>query len=260
MPLKSEFPEEGDLVVGTVKNVKNFGAFITLDEFDRKEGFIHISEVSSGWVKYIRDFVREGQKVVCKVLNVDPSKGHVDLSLKRVNDHLKRQKIQEWKNEQKAEKLFELVANKIGKEIQTCYEEFGDELIDKYGYLYGAFEEAAISIENLKDDGFKGDWLDPFAEVAIDNIVPPFVSIQGVLDISLPAADGITKISQALTAVEKEEDDFSVVITYLGAPRYRMVVKAPDYKIAEDEMKTAVDEVTENITKMKGTCQFNRKD
>jgi translation initiation factor 2 subunit 1 len=260
MPLKSEFPEEGDLVVGTVKNVKNFGAFVTLDEFDRKEGFIHISEVSSGWVKYIRDFVREGQKVVCKVLNVDPSKGHVDLSLKRVNDHLKRQKIQEWKNEQKAEKLFELVANKIGKELQDCYDEFGDELIEKYGYLYGAFEEAAISIDNLKDDGFKGDWLDPFAEVAKDNIVPPFVSIQGTLDISLPAADGMNKISETLTAVEKEEDDFSVVITYLGAPRYRVVVKAPDYKIAEDEMKLAVDEVTNNITKMKGTCQFNRKD
>lgn len=260
MPLKSEFPEEGDLVVGTVKNVKNFGAFITLDEFDRKEGFIHISEVSSGWVKYIRDFVREGQKVVCKVLNVDASKGHVDLSLKRVNDHLKRQKIQEWKNEQKAEKLFELLANKIEKDIKTCYEEFGDELIDKYGYLYGAFEEAAISIDNLKDEGFEGDWLDPFAEVAKDNIVPPFVSIQGVLDISLPASDGITKISRALMAVEKEEDDFSVVITYLGAPSYRVVVKAPDYKIAEDELKMAVDDVTANITKMKGTCQFNRKD
>ena len=260
MPPKSEFPEEGDLVVGTVKNVKNFGAFVTLDEFDRKEGFIHISEVSSGWVKYIRDFVREGQKVVCKVLNVDPSKGHVDLSLKRVNDHLKRQKIQEWKNEQKAEKLFELVAKKLEKEPAACYEEFGEDMIEKYGYLYGAFEEAAISVDNLKNDGFDGDWLDAFMEVATDNIVPPFVSIQGVLDITLPVSDGMAKISKALTGIEKEEDDFSVVISYLGAPRYRMVVKAPDYKIAEEEMKIAVNDVTKSIVKMKGSCQFNRKE
>ena len=260
MPLKSEFPEEGDLVVGTVKNVKNFGAFVTLDEYDRKEGFIHISEVSSGWVKYIRDFVREGQKVVCKVLNVDESKGHVDLSVKRVNDHLKRQKIQDWKNEQKAEKLFELVANKLGKDLEECYKEFGDDLIEKYGYLYGAFEEGAISKDNLKSEGFDGDWLDPFVEVAKENIVPPFVEIQGVLDISLSAPDGMVKISEALTSVEKEEEELSITVSYLGAPRYRVVIKAPDYKIAEDEMKTAVEDVTKTISKFKGTCQFKRND
>src|SRR5207249_3402763 len=82
---------------------KNFGAFVTLDEYENKEGFIHIAEVSSGWIKYIRDYVREGQKVVCKVLKVDTEKGHIDLSLKAVNEHQRREKIQEWKNEQKAE-------------------------------------------------------------------------------------------------------------------------------------------------------------
>ena len=81
-----EWPEEGELVVCTVKNVKNFGAFGDLDEYDGKEGFIHVAEVSSGWIKYIRDYVREGQKLVCKVLRVDKEKGHIDLSLKAVKD------------------------------------------------------------------------------------------------------------------------------------------------------------------------------
>ena len=52
----SEFPEEGELVVCTVQNLKNFGAFVTLDEYDNKEGFIHIRDVATGWVKYIRDY------------------------------------------------------------------------------------------------------------------------------------------------------------------------------------------------------------
>src|SRR5207302_7807512 len=81
-----DWPDEGELVVCTVANVKNFGAFVTLDEYESKEGFIHIAEVSSGWIKYIRDYVREGQKVVCKVLKVDQEKGHIDLSLKAVKD------------------------------------------------------------------------------------------------------------------------------------------------------------------------------
>ena len=66
MPKASEFPEEGELVVCTVQNVKNFGAFVTLDEYGNKEGFIHVRDVATGWVKYIRDYVREGQKIVYK--------------------------------------------------------------------------------------------------------------------------------------------------------------------------------------------------
>jgi len=101
----SELPDIGELVMGTVEKVKDFGVTVTLDEYPSVGGFIHITEVASGWVKYVRDYVREGQKVVCKVIRVESGKGVVDLSLKRVNEHQRREKIQEWKNETKAEKL-----------------------------------------------------------------------------------------------------------------------------------------------------------
>src|SRR3972149_2969164 len=134
-----EWPEEGELVVCSVSNVKNFGAFVALDEYEGKEGFIHIAEVSSGWIKYIRDYVREGQKVVCKVLRVDTSKGQVDLSPKAVNEHQRREKIQEWKNEQKAENLLGIVAQRISKDVKACWDEFGYALLDSFGTLYRAF-------------------------------------------------------------------------------------------------------------------------
>jgi translation initiation factor 2 subunit 1 len=95
--VKKGYPEVGELVIATVKTVKPYGAFVTLDEYGNKEGFIHIGEIATGWIKYIRDHVREGQKVVCKVLRVDPERKHIDLSLKRVNEHQRREKIQEWK-------------------------------------------------------------------------------------------------------------------------------------------------------------------
>ncbi len=92
MPLRAEYPEEGDLVVGTVTSIRNFGAFVTLDEYASREAFIHLSEVATGWVKYIRDHIREGQKIVARVLRVDPAKSQIDLSLKRINDHQRREK------------------------------------------------------------------------------------------------------------------------------------------------------------------------
>ena len=60
----NDWPEAGDYVVCNVTNVTDFGAYVELEEFKEKEGFIHISEIKAGWVKYVRDYIREGQKVV----------------------------------------------------------------------------------------------------------------------------------------------------------------------------------------------------
>ena len=258
--IKKEYPEEGELIVGTVVKVQNFGAFVALDEYPRKEGFIHIAEIATGWVKRIRNHIKEKQKVVCKVMHVDRAKDHVDLSLKRVNEHQKREKIQLWKNSQKAEKLLEMVAKQIGKTVEQCYKEFANDLTKKYVTLYAAFEEAAYDVETLKNDGFKGDWLKDFEEVARSNISIPFVDIKGYLSVTSWLPDGVDYIRNVLLEAENSEyEDVEIQIKYVGAPKYMITIKAPDYKIAEEEMKKAVEKIKENIKKYNGDCEFHRK-
>jgi translation initiation factor 2 alpha subunit (eIF-2alpha) len=41
-----EWPDEGELVVCTVADVKDFAAFVTLDEYDGRRGLIPISEIA----------------------------------------------------------------------------------------------------------------------------------------------------------------------------------------------------------------------
>lgn len=258
--IKKEFPEEGELIVGTVIKVQNFGAFISLDEYPNKEGFVHIAEVATGWVKRIRNHIKEKQKVVCKVLRVDEAKNHVDLSLKRVNEHQKRDKIQEWKNSQKSQRLLQMVAKKIGKTAEQCKKEFGNELIKKYGTLFGAFEEAAYDINTLKNDGFKGDWLKEFEEIAKANITIPFVNIKGYLEVKSWESDGINHIKEALQKAEETEfEDVDIKIKYIGAPQYMITIRAPDYKIAEDEMKKATEKIEKYIKDHNGEFEFHRK-
>lgn len=258
--LKKDYPGVGEFVVGTVVKVQSFGAFITLDEFPQREGFIHISEIATGWVKHIRNYIREKQKVVCKVLRVDPTKNHIDLSLKRVNDHQRRDKIQEWKNNQKAEKLFGMVADKLGKTSEQCYKEFGSNLIKTYGSLYDAFEECAYDCNTLKNDGFDGNWLNEFKVISEENISIPFVEIKGVINMTSWNSEGIKYIRDSLSLAEHSEfEDVKIKIKYIGAPRYLITVKAPDYKIAEGEMKKAVEKATEHIVKFNGECKFKRE-
>ncbi len=258
--LKKEYPDEGEFVIGTVIKVQNYGAFVSLDEYPDREGFIHIAEIASGWVKRIRNHIKEKQKVVCKVMSIDKSKGHVDLSLKRVNDHQKREKIKEWKNNRKAARLFEMLAEELGKTIEECFDSFGEKLVQQYGSLYEAFEEAAYDPDILEEDGFSGEWLEPLTQIAKDNIAIQFVEITGHLDVSCYQPDGIDHIQEALSRAEESKyDDVIIEIHYIGAPHYTINVKAPDYKIAEDEMKKAVDRAEQIITEHEGTITFHRK-
>jgi translation initiation factor 2 subunit 1 len=260
MVSRREFPEEGELVVGTVQKVKGFGGFIILDEYGGKEGFVHIAEVSTGWIKYIRDYIREGQRIVCKVIKVEPSKGHIDLSLKQVNEHQRREKIQQWKNEQKAEKLFEIVCTKAELDPRKAYEEFGFDLIETFGTLYGAFESCTLDEKVLEEEGFKGPWTGSWVEVARENIAPPLVDIVGQLEISCPVDKGIERIRDALNAAREVTTEGEVEITYVGAPNYRVTVKATDYKTAEESMKTVVDKALGSIQKSGGSGTFSRTD
>jgi translation initiation factor 2 subunit 1 len=255
------FPEEGELVVGTVREVQNFGAFITLEEYKGKEGFCHIREVAPGWVKRIRDYVREQQRVVCKVQGVDAKKGHVDLSIKAVNDHQKRETIQAWKNEQKADKFIEILAQRDKTTVEALMASYGRALVETFGSLWQAFQEAAEYGEDVfKEEGIQGAWVPGFVAFAKENIQAQFVEIAGYVDVQTSAPDGVRHVAKALEAAEESEfDDVQIEVTYMGAPHYRVTVKAPDFKIAEDQLRQAADRAIASIRKAGGAGVFNRE-
>ena len=57
--------------LGTVKSIKDFGAFIEV--LPGKEGLCHISELSEGRVNRVEDILREGEEVLVKCIGVERS-------------------------------------------------------------------------------------------------------------------------------------------------------------------------------------------
>jgi len=257
MALRAEYPDEGDLVVGTVTSIRNFGAFVTLDEYANREAFIHLSEVATGWVKYIRDHIREGQKIVARVLRVDPAKSQVDLSLKRINDHQRREKIQTWKNEQRATRLLGLVAQGLKIEVDQTHELFAEGLIEKHGSLFEAFEAASADAKKFQKDHGKAAWVTAFLKIAEENLVPPHVGITGTLEVSDPSATGLEHVREALQAAE-DVDPESVSVQYVGAPRYRVTVAGVQYKQVEELLKKATETAIAKIKSYGGEGSFVR--
>ena len=251
------WPEPGDLVVCTVKQVVDFGAFVALDEYEGRQGLIHISEVASGWIKYIRDHVREGQKIVCKVLNVDKSRHHIDLSLKDVNEHQRREKIQEWKADQKAWKWLQMAYTDRPEDLSRV----AGKLMEAYNGLYLALEEMAVAgPEALGEVGLSEEDAKILETLASENVKIPTVEISGYVDLSSPASDGVEAIKKALKQAKRIKDkDVTLNITYVGAPRYRIHVTAPDYKHAESTLKKSAQAAVKYIEQHGGEGAFYRE-
>jgi translation initiation factor 2 subunit 1 len=251
-----DWPEEGELVVCTVEAVKDFVAFVRLDEYGSRQGLIPISEIAKGWVKYIRDHIREGQKVVCKVIHLDRSRGHIDLSLKDVNEHQRREKIQEWKNEQKAHKWIGFVA----EESKVPAKAIEDAIRKDYTRLYRAFEDAVIDGEKaFEKSGIPEAARPAFLRIAAENVRIPRVTISGNLHLTSTKPDGVSVIRKALKAALTKIENVDIELLYVGAPIYRIKVTAPDYKQAEKAIEKSAMAAIRVMEKSEDTGKFIRK-
>ena len=126
-----DWPDEGDLVVCSVKSVKENGAYLDLDGYPGREGFVFIGEIATGWVRNIRAHVREGQRIVAKVIGIKRDRDSITLSIKSVSEERRRGALQSWKNEQRATQIMKVAADRINwkkEDLSTISEEMKEAL------------------------------------------------------------------------------------------------------------------------------------
>lgn len=97
----------GDSVKAAISRISQFGAFMELD--GGIQGLIHLSEISHGVVKDIRDFVKVWEEVEAKIINFEPKEKRIGLSLKALveapakeetKEEIKTQEVKEEKVEE----------------------------------------------------------------------------------------------------------------------------------------------------------------
>ncbi|MFH1399509.1 MAG: S1 RNA-binding domain-containing protein [Candidatus Woesearchaeota archaeon] len=250
---KFGLPEEGEVVWCTVTQVQHNSVFIKLDEYNIF-GLIHISEVSPGRIRNLRDFVKEGKKVVCKILRVNKASQQVDVSLRRVTEVQRRNKVNQIKQEQKAESILEHIAKTLNRDHKQLYIELAKALPDYEG-LYPFFMDIvndAVSIPQLKLDTKVADEL---VKVVKQRLKPRKVSIKGTLLLASNAPNGVEIIRDAI----KKGMDEKVNISYLGAGKFAIEVVAPDYKVAEDVLDKSTNVIIAAMHASDGVGEFSRK-
>lgn len=243
-------PDEGELVVVKVRDINPHSAYVDLEEFPDVEGLIHISEVSRSWVRDIRKELDEGEKDVAMVLDHEDN-GTVNLSLKRVNDKQKREKMQEWNKERKAEKFIEKVADAVGQDTDAVYEAVAFPFQEHFGNTFDGFEIALVDRDEIADV-LDAEYVDAVVDVAEDNISLKQVKMEGELEIQIPVGDGLDKLKEALQTEE------GVEISYISAPKYKIEVWGRNQEQAKKRMTSTVEDLEDRVNEAGGSFSFAR--
>lgn len=254
---KTGFPEEDEVVLCTVKKILHNSIFVILDEYENLEGMIYIAEIAAGRIRNIRDYVKEGKTIVCKILRVNEEKKHIDLSLRRVSNMQKTNKLKEHKQEIKAEKLLQFAE----KQFKINHEIITKEILKDYNSLNDFFQEVLKNKESaFKNLKISKPIIKKLAELIKEKIKPPEISLKSKFNIKNYTEKGIESIKSAFKKTNQKikNDNLKAKFLYISAPTYTLEIKAPDYKTGEKLLKELSDNLVKEVTDLGGEAEWQK--
>lgn len=235
MVQKRGMPQQGELVICKIAHLNPHSASAVLEEyqFEEKplEGMIHISEISSGWVRDIRNHIKIGQKAIAKVLWIDEQSKQISISLKRVDRKQEKEKMKEFNLEQKAERMLEIAAKKLNKTLPDAYEQAGFAMQENFGSLYEGFRKTLTSPHALVEKGIPEFWVAPLKEIAEKTIEQKEFEFRATLTLRTQKPGGIDLIKSVLLEAEK----LGLDVRYIAAPEYLVKYRTKNAKRGEKE-------------------------
>lgn len=236
--MEKKIPKRWELVVCRIRKINPHSALAYVVEYDRM-GLIHVSEVASRWVRDIREFVKENQYVVCRVLDADSE--HISLSLKRVYREDTTRKLNEFKRERRSEKLIEMCGKLLKKSMEDVRKEIIPVLIEEFGSLTKTFEIALKNPDLLKRKNVPPGWIEAIIDIAKKNYAEKTFAVKGELKLITHKPDGVGIIKRTLLKAKKE----GLEVRYISAPKYVLIGRGKNYKDIENKVRI----VGENIAK-----------
>ena len=239
MVKRKGLPNIQELVVVKITEVTQFAAWCDLLEYEAS-GMIPISEAAGKWIFDVSEVVKEGEIRVAKVIKVEEDKNLVHLSLKRVSKMDEKEKMNEFRKEERGEKLLELAARSLGKSLQQAYEEVGYLLQEKFGSLYDAIINIKKNYSKLEKMKIPKEWIDAIVNVVEKSIREKEVEIKFEIEVRSLEPNGVEIIKGILKEVEEKTGG---IVKYLSAPTYRLEVKTTNPKKDEKKVLTALEKI-----------------
>ena len=254
-----ELPEIGEIVIATIKKTGDHGAYVSLDEYDDIQGFLHISEIAPGWVRKVTKYVREGDKKVLLVKKIQENRAEIDLSLKQISKEQRKKKLLDVKRFEKEQGILKNIQDKVELSSEEV-DDLEEKLLSKYKSVYDAVIDIGTNNISVINDLEISEKIKKTIDELSKKIKLPTVEIRGILEMTNNKSNGIEIIRKILLDAIKESQNQKIKILYLGAPKYRLSIIAQDFKTAEKTLKPILEKIEKNTSKQNGTFKFSREE
>ena len=252
-----DMPEVGELVLALVASMSSHGAKVVLEEYNNMYGFLHVSEIATGWVKNISRFITVNQKVVLKVIRIDSARGEVDLSLRQVSGEDRKQKLLSVKRYDKTRTIFDSLQTRL-KITENQKNQYFDMMEDQFGTVYSGLEELIKNGDKAFDKlDIPKEVITELVNISKTKISIPIVNVTGIIQVTTHDPNGINLIKDSMSEVLSNKSRNKLEISYLGSPKYKITVYAEDYKTAEKNLTSALEKIKKSMGK-KASFSFSK--
>ncbi len=227
--------QEGDLVLCTVREIEKTVVFVELP--NKEKGTIVLSEIASGRIRNLREYVVPSKKIVCKVLRVSPN--HIELSLRRVSSKEQKEVMDKFKQEQTSMSALKSI-------LKENYETINEAILKDYTSLFEFLAEARENEKALTK------YIPKEAQDQVRKLTEKkkkFVEVKKILKIKCLQSDGIKKIKEMLCINDEE-----IKTVYIAAGEFQLTFKGEDYKTLNKKVQTILEEIEKKAKA--NTCEF----
>jgi len=256
---RAEYPEPDDLVMVRVNRINEIGAFVSLLEYNDKEGIILLSELSRRRMRSINKHIRVGKKEVLQVLRVDKEKGYIDLSKKLLKEEDIIECTQTYQKSKTVHSIMTHVAElQTGDNILTLeelYNRVGWPLYENFGHAYEAFKKAVAGEEIFEGIDASPEIKNNILKIIQHRLGCQPVKIQADIQVTCFSYEGIDAIKPALHAgLACGTEEAPIRIQLVTSPEYILLTSSTDPERGAALLKKAIEAIQTEIKTHGGDC------
>ncbi|EIW65981.1 hypothetical protein TREMEDRAFT_35708 [Tremella mesenterica DSM 1558] len=259
---EKKYPDVDELVMVQVMSIEDMGAYVKLLEYDNIEGMILLSELSRRRIRSVQKLIRVGRNEVVVVMRVDPDKGYIDLSKRRVSAEEVVRCSEQYEKGKTVDSILTQVARKHeGMSAESLYEKIAWPLHKQYGHTYDAFKLSISEPDHVFAPlGLDPDLLTEIRSTIARRLTPKPVKVRADIEVKCFSYAGIDAIRRALQAGEAvSTEEVPIKVRLVAPPLYVMTTTSTDKVAAIDLMEQAVERIGESIAQEKGDLVVKMK-
>ncbi|UKK00640.2 eukaryotic translation initiation factor 2 subunit alpha [Theileria orientalis] len=246
-----KFPEPEDLVMVKVNRIEAQGVYVSLLEYDDREGLILLNELSKRRYRSINKLVKIGRHEVVLVLRVDPVKGYIDLSKRRVTPEDIIKCEERFSKSKKVHQTVRHIAQKHGVSVEELNRACIWPLYKTYPHALDALKEAAANKENVfKNLTLSQEIVDSLLQDIQLRLVPQALKLRCSIDVWCFGPEGINAVKTSLT--KAKEVDPQISIRLIAPPQYEIITSCFDKETGLNTMNQTLEVIETNIRSFVG--------